>query len=402
LTRDKAQKAVLSQSVVDKIHHLDPAGKFLIKDDSIPGGGWWVEVDNNKALAKTSQALREGAPSIRAMATHTGDYEKKTKPAILGKRKSASRRHSLYKTYTKRYKEDDDESYHIEEEEEEQVVKHPLIVSMANGHRGKQLIPRTPSPENLEEEAKMPLHGENTLLNSTVSIDEFDLVDHNHVAETNISNIEARMAMVDANAETPPPPPLDYGHSRSNTILPTSLPLPEIGCNRAHSLVSSELNGFSDSFRGDEKFVNPFLNENNFINDMYNKGDTEGDEFSGDTDGEIKFEHPNVDYQLSQKESKSSHCSIWSVHSDYEVFPENDSDDFYEGFKRIHDIIDPDITTLLNGNDTLASYVNTISDKSLISPVTSKRRYLSKMDSRKLKRKNSSSSSAAFDFVNYQ
>merc|ERR1719506_1305068 len=48
-----------------------PRGRFLTKDASSSvlgahGGHWWIEVEETKAIAKTSQALREGASKIRS------------------------------------------------------------------------------------------------------------------------------------------------------------------------------------------------------------------------------------------------------------------------------------------------------------------------------------------------
>lgn len=55
--------------IVRKVQNQVPvAGRFLQKDPSMSGGSsgqWWVEIDEAKALAKTTQALREGAPKIR-------------------------------------------------------------------------------------------------------------------------------------------------------------------------------------------------------------------------------------------------------------------------------------------------------------------------------------------------
>lgn len=224
LTTNKHEKSAISQSVVDRIHNLSPSGRFLMKvqvkdkDHKSNGGGggvvsFWVEVDNAKAVAKTSQALREGAPSIRAMAavgakagkrSLTSKSKSKSKTSlsttssttrkstsVLGKRKKRSSgsgrgtsRHrksstilsssssssewsaaSSSETETesrgigkrarrrlgkrRSYYKDDDE----EDKEEEEI--HPLIVPMSNGHRGKQLIPRHPDPEIVQEGEKM-------------------------------------------------------------------------------------------------------------------------------------------------------------------------------------------------------------------------------------------------------
>mmetsp|Transcript_6219 Transcript_6219/g.9125 ORF Transcript_6219/g.9125 Transcript_6219/m.9125 type:complete len:972 (-) Transcript_6219:2620-5535(-) len=82
LAKSKAQKAKLSREIVDRVRNLNPPGRFLMREDRTAGAGapapsesigvsglyygWWIEIDDTKAMAKTSQALREGAPSIRA------------------------------------------------------------------------------------------------------------------------------------------------------------------------------------------------------------------------------------------------------------------------------------------------------------------------------------------------
>eukprot|EP00978_Attheya_sp_CCMP212_P006615 scaffold15327_cov58-Attheya_sp.AAC.5 len=76
----KSEKAKHTQFIVQKVKSLVPPGRFLQRDTTAtsarpslssgsgPNGlvGPWIEIDDIKALAKTSQALREGAPSIRA------------------------------------------------------------------------------------------------------------------------------------------------------------------------------------------------------------------------------------------------------------------------------------------------------------------------------------------------
>lgn len=81
LAGSKADKTRVAKEVMDLV--TNKGGRFLTKDptSSSAGGGWWMEVDELRALAKTSQALREGAPQIRA--SHQG------KPASTRKRKSS-------------------------------------------------------------------------------------------------------------------------------------------------------------------------------------------------------------------------------------------------------------------------------------------------------------------------
>lgn len=71
LASNKQEKARISQSVIDMIHNMSPRGRFLMKanrDDQL-----WTEVEHSDAMKKTSQALREGAPSIRANAIRKGE-----------------------------------------------------------------------------------------------------------------------------------------------------------------------------------------------------------------------------------------------------------------------------------------------------------------------------------------
>lgn len=63
--RFKREKRLIASSVVTEIRELDPPGRFLARK----GGkdhGFWYDIGDEKARDKTSQALRENAPSIRA------------------------------------------------------------------------------------------------------------------------------------------------------------------------------------------------------------------------------------------------------------------------------------------------------------------------------------------------
>jgi hypothetical protein len=69
LAQNKKEKIAVALQVVRQVQQQVPVpGRFLQKDPTLAGGSgghWWVEVDEAKALAKTTQALREGAPKIR-------------------------------------------------------------------------------------------------------------------------------------------------------------------------------------------------------------------------------------------------------------------------------------------------------------------------------------------------
>mmetsp|Transcript_23368 Transcript_23368/g.34638 ORF Transcript_23368/g.34638 Transcript_23368/m.34638 type:complete len:385 (-) Transcript_23368:744-1898(-) len=66
LAANKADKAVVARAVIDMVKVQNPPGRFLMRDPNGGVGSWWIELDDVKTMAKTSQALREGAPSIRA------------------------------------------------------------------------------------------------------------------------------------------------------------------------------------------------------------------------------------------------------------------------------------------------------------------------------------------------
>ena len=71
LARSKAEKARVARKVMELIQSQSPPGRFLQREANNAVGTYWVEIDDAKAMAKTSQALREGAPSIRAQNVDT-------------------------------------------------------------------------------------------------------------------------------------------------------------------------------------------------------------------------------------------------------------------------------------------------------------------------------------------
>lgn len=62
MTSTKRQKMSISRSIVEAVRSLDPPGRFLEKD---PKTGLWSDIGHKKAVEKTSQALRDGAASLR-------------------------------------------------------------------------------------------------------------------------------------------------------------------------------------------------------------------------------------------------------------------------------------------------------------------------------------------------
>jgi hypothetical protein len=61
LADSKRDKTTVVNQVLDLVRALSPPGRFLQKHNDN-----WIEIDDAKAMAKISQALREGAPAMRA------------------------------------------------------------------------------------------------------------------------------------------------------------------------------------------------------------------------------------------------------------------------------------------------------------------------------------------------
>ncbi|KAL7542280.1 hypothetical protein ACHAWF_007139 [Thalassiosira exigua] len=73
----KAKKQIYPKIIYDEIRALNPPGRFLIHD---PKTKLWSDIGEKKALNKTRQALREGAPEIRELMKEPSQEEKESKP----------------------------------------------------------------------------------------------------------------------------------------------------------------------------------------------------------------------------------------------------------------------------------------------------------------------------------
>lgn len=65
----KPQKGQFSRVIYNEIRERDPPGRFLKQDAKTK---LWYEISEKQALAKTRQALREGAPELLKELTHDG------------------------------------------------------------------------------------------------------------------------------------------------------------------------------------------------------------------------------------------------------------------------------------------------------------------------------------------
>lgn len=63
--RFKREKRLIASSIVSEIRAMNPPGRFLARKGN-KDSGFWYDIGDEKARDKTSQALRENAPTIRA------------------------------------------------------------------------------------------------------------------------------------------------------------------------------------------------------------------------------------------------------------------------------------------------------------------------------------------------
>ena len=101
----KSQKGKYSQMIVDEIKQLDPPGRFLKQDDATK---LWYDIGEKKALDKTRQALREGAPEIQKVLcaddqTEAGSPEAPTVMSSNSTQQASQEQRSVVGASCKRY-----------------------------------------------------------------------------------------------------------------------------------------------------------------------------------------------------------------------------------------------------------------------------------------------------------
>lgn len=103
LAESKADKSRITSEIMERVRDQGPPGRFLQKivegdrkNDPYNISGYWHEIDGSKALAKISQALREGAPAFRALHGKPPKANHGT-PSKTKRRSSARRKHKKAK-----------------------------------------------------------------------------------------------------------------------------------------------------------------------------------------------------------------------------------------------------------------------------------------------------------------
>jgi len=73
----KVDKAKIAREILNKVKSLNPPGRFLTRADvKCNGALYWIEIDDTKAMAKTSQALRERTLSNRIVSEESLEENK--------------------------------------------------------------------------------------------------------------------------------------------------------------------------------------------------------------------------------------------------------------------------------------------------------------------------------------
>jgi hypothetical protein len=135
LARDKMEKGVIAERVIGWVK--ERGGSFLSKEN-----GMWVEIDHQRELAKTAQALREGAPRIRAKAAKRTLKKKKKEAPKKSKYSSSIYKPFSFRSGLKRgFNSSSATSFRSSNPSSSSSEEHPMIRGYRDGSRGKTLIP---------------------------------------------------------------------------------------------------------------------------------------------------------------------------------------------------------------------------------------------------------------------
>lgn len=230
LAVNKSDKARVAREVIALVKNQDPPGRFLQRDPTSPGThAFWVELDDEKMMAKTSQALREGAPAIRE--AHKDEIEEKRLKAAAAPRR-APESEPQYRAPSIR-----------------SSVTPPALMNHPGALYAKDVVAELRA--NAEAAATLQQQEE-----------EDEQPPYKRV------RMEYNGVEVAPDDETPPLAPLPSPHfAELDNGRPLLLPLPsrnngdgngDRGLNRTHSLALSD---YSLGEWANEEFVNPFEDE---------------------------------------------------------------------------------------------------------------------------------------------
>lgn len=277
LAGNKQLKADISNTVIDKILALKPPGRFLAK--SKKNAKCWERVTPAEAMKKTSQALREGAPDIRARAIREGSRVMNRYAAREVDRELApTTRNSRKQREPNSLTSDDGEPQKRLRSDTSTTTKEMIAGNMIPVKAGNHAMTvameqaeKSLASHNLTQAALWAADAKiKSLLDKkgrSVSIQSADNQQNDSV------NLEGQHNIVDQMAETPPISPRITASANTNEIpsqpldsenplrLPTTRT--KISLRRMHSLATSDTDP-SEGFH--EPFTNPFEVEGEQLN----------------------------------------------------------------------------------------------------------------------------------------
>lgn len=289
LARTKAEKASVANEVMDLVKNQTPPGRFLQRDQSssVTGGvTWWIEVDEVKAMAKTSQALREGAPSIRAAHKDELTVRKRTRKP---NKKTSVPAHKTTPTTGKR-------SHHMMQQQQPSIAYAPTmtaptavaqvpIPAPAPAPVAAPVLSQSQAIQQLKANAEAAVAErvtENNIIPSSTlppsyaplppltntapasSLHIQPPVKRSRLSENLYLPTQPQPHIVRPDDETPPlaplpsPMPLSSIPEMNESFPMPAIPKRETSIRRCNSLALSDVGSGNDSSWGDIDFVNPF------------------------------------------------------------------------------------------------------------------------------------------------
>ena len=359
LAKSKAEKALVANEVMDLVRNQNPPGRFLQRDQSSSSMGvtWWVEVDEIKAMAKTSQALREGAPSIRA--AHKDD------PAVSGRKrtrkssKSKSSSTSNKRTHQTMQQQSPFTAASTRPDVDVNTPMPPLEMTQSEAMR--QLKANVEAAvTNTEAATTVPAPTYAPLMSTTDFENVFGRpAKRSRYTENLYLPGEQQPHIVKPDEETPPlepmpsPVPLsDIPELGPNFFPVPSIPKREASFHRSNSLALSDIGSMSGSDNwGDLKFVNPFEGDSDeYMNALAppmveQQQQQQHPQQLRTTSTSSSRKNNNAAARQSSRKSLSS-MSLGSDLSDLLSAPaEPVESEFGEGMKAVYDVVNPGLAS---------------------------------------------------------
>jgi hypothetical protein len=271
LAPNKQEKTQIAMEVMDKVRNQSPPGRFLRRDPTaMSGPGWWIEVDEARALAKTSQALREGAPQIRLAHKEELSQSSKKEKRSSGKRKrkaTTDPRESVPKQSAPVVPGDTPPSRSSVPQMPADEYNRAIECLQANVQQAKELTDQQEkmeqgesSPQQQRQQFWDPVSKTDRLMDERASQKHYEVPAVDDLAETPpLLSMPPPPERMESLSLVSPYEPKEAYHQTLNLSTPPTRCLP-----RVHSLALSDFStSDTNVLDGDGEFINPFEDESN-------------------------------------------------------------------------------------------------------------------------------------------